>query len=305
MSTPKISVIVPVYNSEIYLRRCIESILSQTFGDFELLLIDDGSTDLSREICDDYFRSDNRIKVFHKLNEGISLTRQFGLDHAYGDYIQFVDSDDWIEQNMLELMYNQAVQESLDIVGCNFWEVNKDGKKEIKTYYTTKEHFLRDIISGYWGVVWKILVKKDLYKKNKICFQEKINGGEDYVVCVKLLTMADSVRCVDKPLYYYNRINPTSIISTPTKSKIYEQIRATELIEQFLKDKNIISDYTRELDIRKFRSKFPLLRSNHIEWYSVFPESNYVYKYLKLGLRNKLYMIVANVDAKIKSRIKW
>ena len=141
--------------------------------------------------------------------------------------------------------------------------------------------------------------------KNNICFPEKINGGEDYVVCVKLLTMADSVRCVDRPLYYYNRINPTSIISTPSKSKIYEQIRATELIEQFLKDKNIISDYTRELDIRKFRSKFPLLRSNHIEWYSVFPESNYVYKYLKLGLRNKLYMIVANVDAKIKSRIKW
>lgn len=305
MFSPKVSVIVPVYNSEKYLRRCIDSILSQTFDDFELLLIDDGSTDLSGKICDDYFRLDNRIKVFHKLNEGISLTRQFGVDHAYGDYIQFVDSDDWIESNMLELMYNQAVQDSSDIVGCNFWEINKDGKKEIKTYYTTKEHFLRDVISGYWGVVWKILVKKDLYKKNNICFPEKINGGEDYVVCVKLLTMADSVRCVDKPLYYYNRINPTSIISTPSKSKIYEQIGATKLVEQFLKDKNIISDYTRELDIRKFRSKFPLLRSNHIEWYSVFPESNYVYKYLKLGLRNKLYMIVANVDAKIKSRIKW
>lgn len=98
---PKISIIVPVYNVEKYLRKCIDSILNQTFKDFELILIDDGSTDESGKICDEYNLKDNRIKVIHKENGGLSSARNAGLDIAQGEYIGFVDSDDWIESDQI------------------------------------------------------------------------------------------------------------------------------------------------------------------------------------------------------------
>ena len=118
MCKPKISVLIPVYNSEKYIKRCIKSVLSQTFLDFELLLIDDGSSDSSGDICDTFAEQDERIKVYHKQNEGISATREFCITHAQGDYIQFIDSDDWVEPDMLHEMYNKAKECDSDIVGC-------------------------------------------------------------------------------------------------------------------------------------------------------------------------------------------
>ena len=107
MNSPKISIIVPVYNAEKYLHRCIDSILTQTFGDFELLLIDDGSTDKSGRICDDYVSKDHRIRIFHKQNGGVASARELGIIQAVGKYSIHVDADDWIESNMLEEMYKK------------------------------------------------------------------------------------------------------------------------------------------------------------------------------------------------------
>ena len=105
MKQPAISIIVPVYNAEKYLRRCIDSILSQSFTDFELILIDDGSTDLSPQICDEYASRDNRIKLIYKKNAGVSAARNDGLDIAQGEFITFVDSDDWVDERYLECLY--------------------------------------------------------------------------------------------------------------------------------------------------------------------------------------------------------
>lgn len=112
---PKISIIVPVYNVELFLHKCIISILSQTFKDFELILINDGSTDKSGEICDVYSQKDSRIKVIHKKNEGQSSARNKGLEIARGDYIGFVDSDDWIEQDMYKTLYESSIKANADI----------------------------------------------------------------------------------------------------------------------------------------------------------------------------------------------
>jgi glycosyltransferase involved in cell wall biosynthesis len=107
---PKISVIVPVYNTELFIKRCIDSIIGQTFTDFEVILVNDNSTDKSPEICGEYANTDNRIKVIHNaVNRGSSVSRKTGLDIASGTYIQFIDSDDWIEQNMCERLYSTAV----------------------------------------------------------------------------------------------------------------------------------------------------------------------------------------------------
>ena len=289
---PKISVIVPVYKAEQYLPRCIDSILAQSFTDFELLLIEDGTPDNSGSICDEYAAKDERIRVFHNPNQGVSATREFGVQHAQGDFIQFVDSDDWIESSMFELMYDQAIQEQADIVGCNFTEVYKDHNHEVRCYYETKDSFVCDIIASYWGVVWKHLVKRCLYIDNDIHFPKGINGGEDYIVCVKLFTNAKQVTCVDKSLYNYNRANESSIMSSFSQKKVKDQIDATIVVEEYLKGACLIEKYKKELDIRKFSAKLPLLKESPKEWLKYFPESDYVTKIRKIGTITKIRIFI-------------
>ena len=124
---PKISVIVPVYKAEKYLHRCVDSIIAQTFTDWELLLVDDGSPDKSGEICDGYSRHDGRIMVYHKNNGGVSTARQTGIDKAIGDYTIHVDPDDWIEPTMLEELYHKATDNNADMVICDFVFEYKSG----------------------------------------------------------------------------------------------------------------------------------------------------------------------------------
>ena len=118
--TPIISIIVPIYKTEKQLGRCIDSILSQTFTDFELILIDDGSPDRCPELCDDYEKQDNRIRVIHKKNEGQARARNIGLDLAKGQYIGFVDSDDYIERDMYEKLYSALVKNNADLCICGY-----------------------------------------------------------------------------------------------------------------------------------------------------------------------------------------
>ena len=117
---PKVSIIVPVYKAEKYLHRCIDSILSQSFTDWELILVDDGSPDSSGAICDEYAQKDARIQVIHKVNGGVSNARQSGMDIAKGEYVIHADPDDWVETNMLEELYGKAKEEDADMVICDF-----------------------------------------------------------------------------------------------------------------------------------------------------------------------------------------
>ena len=121
-----ISIIVPVYNVESYLRKCLDSILAQTYRDLEILVVDDGSTDGSGAICDEYAGKDDRIKVFHTENKGLSCARNLGLDSANGDWIGFVDSDDWIELDMYEVLLRKAEKTGADVVECGVYEEHSD-----------------------------------------------------------------------------------------------------------------------------------------------------------------------------------
>jgi glycosyltransferase involved in cell wall biosynthesis len=120
---PEISIIVPVYNVEKYLEKCLKSILHQIFSDFELILIDDGSTDSSGRICDEYLKRDSRIKVFHKENGGLSSARNYGIEKSTGKYIGFVDSDDYIAKDMYEVLYNNLQRENADVSMCGNYDV--------------------------------------------------------------------------------------------------------------------------------------------------------------------------------------
>ena len=148
MNSPSISIIIPVYKAEKYLHRCVDSVLAQTFTNFELILIDDGSPDNSGAICDEYAKQDGRVKVFHQKNQGVSVARNLGIEQAKGEWIAFIDSDDWVENTMYEEMYHTASLANADIAGCNFWEIFPTHVSVINTFYTSQSLFLSDIISS-------------------------------------------------------------------------------------------------------------------------------------------------------------
>jgi glycosyltransferase involved in cell wall biosynthesis len=287
MLNPAITVIVPVYNAEEYLHKCINSILNQTFSGFELLLINDGSTDSSGKICDEYANTDIRIKVYHKENGGVSSARNVGINNSNGDFLIFVDSDDYIETKMLEDMYRNSQITKSDIVGCDFYQEYENLSIYTSAYFENRQEFLRAVIRNYWGVMWKILVKNDLYKKNNIQFPKNIDGGEDYFVCINLLFYANKVSCINKAYYHYNRINFNSIMAIQSKAKILHQVEATKMVEDFLINKGISQIYRKELNIRKFLAKQGLFKIDFNLWQKTFPESSGAWRYLNQSFKSK------------------
>lgn len=204
---PNLSVIVPVYKVEKYLSRCIESILNQSYSDLELILIDDGSPDNCGEICDEYAKQDDRIVVIHKKNEGVSVARNAGLDIAKGNYIGFVDSDDFIDRKMYGTMIEELESNQCDLAICGYDYVDEDGNIN-RPYNIAKNEMLNqhDVIEKQFDIcptirfgVWNKLYKKDLIKE--IRFPEDLHSGEDGVVLYEYLKRVANVVFVHKPLY--------------------------------------------------------------------------------------------------------
>jgi glycosyltransferase involved in cell wall biosynthesis len=203
---PTISIIVPIYNVEQYLHKCIDSILSQTFKDFELILVDDGSPDNCGEICDEYAAKDKRVKVIHKANGGLSDARNAGLNIVKGDYIGFVDSDDWIESNMYEVLLKLCINNKADVSTClvnfqnnrNEIEVNKsnvsifDSKTAIYLLYEGK-------LNGF--STWNKLYKKEIFNDLKF---PKGRIYEDAAIMYRVFDVANYIAYINYPLYNYN-----------------------------------------------------------------------------------------------------
>ena len=206
----KISVIVPVYNVEKYLDKCIESILNQTFKNLEIILLDDGSTDNSGKMCDEYAKKDSRIKVVHKENGGISDTRNKGIDVSTGEYIGFVDSDDYISEDMFETMYNLSERYGADISVVSYYEIRKNkiidvrdsGELSVMTTEESIKELLRDTkIQSY---PWNKLYRRELFEG--IRYPQGKNF-EDIATTLLLFEKATRVVREEKPVYYYVRRN--------------------------------------------------------------------------------------------------
>jgi glycosyltransferase involved in cell wall biosynthesis len=190
----EVSVIVPVYNAEPYLRRCVDSILGQTFKDFELILVDDGSTDLGGCICDEYALKDSRVKAIHKENGGISSARNMGLDNSCGSWIMFCDDDDSVKPNWIEVLINGAKYNQDRLVMCQYAEVSIDGKERIQeingleniTLLEKKDYYMV-YKSKYAGFVWNRIFNADIIRKSKIYFDETVKMYEDILFCCEYL----------------------------------------------------------------------------------------------------------------------
>lgn len=225
---PKISVIVPVYNVEKYLNRCVDSILNQTFEDFELILVNDGSPDNCGNICDEYAQKDNRVKVIHKKNGGVSSARNVGIDIAQGEYIMFVDSDDWINENMLNDMYNMP---DSDMKVSSIRMIGKDNSTEyiIDTKMYTQEDLLIGFFSEAFPIIcfcgpWCKLYKKDIIFNNAVRFNEDMSLGEDTYFNLNYIKHCKSIYTSEQIYYYYMRENSESLF-TKFRLNMYYDVR--------------------------------------------------------------------------------
>lgn len=204
---PKISVIVPIYNSERYLCRCIDSILCQSFSDFELILVNDGSFDSSKQICDEYEKKDSRIFVIHKENGGVTSARRVGVQNANGEWITFVDSDDCLKKNALELLFSKTDKE-IDIV-----EGKSETNKDIPFDFCSIDEYRNYCISGFLFRTspWAILYRKRLFDDDTFDISRNVRMGEDHIMKVRLAFSSKNKVCVlHTPIYEY-RINESSV----------------------------------------------------------------------------------------------
>ena len=226
-----ISVIVPIYNTEHYLRQCIDSILNQTYRELEILLIDDGSSDGSGEICDEYGRIDTRIRVFHTENKGLSAARNLGLREAKGDYIAFVDSDDWLETNMYDALL-QNLGKTSDISTCGVRREYLGSYCDYNMYNTvfSRQEAIQALTCGFSSAVWNKLYKKTCWEG--VWFPEQ-HVYEDMLVIYKVFLNSNSVSCTSNILYHY-RMRNGSITNTQTIDNLKDYWRAFHIRYIFL-----------------------------------------------------------------------
>lgn len=216
--SPKISLVVPVYNSEKYLHRCIDSILAQTFTDFELLLIDDGSTDKSGKISDDYANLDKRVKVFHKKNGGVSSARNLGLDNASGDFVWFIDSDDWIQNMAMQFLLQKMSALCPDIIFFSFNLISKMSvaapytfdllcKDNTERFYGGRANCAKAIVEiekcGGMGWTWNKVFRRSIIQNHNIRFDTRFAIQEDHLFTFSYLKHVNSILIINHKLYNY------------------------------------------------------------------------------------------------------
>lgn len=212
MSIP-ISIIVPVYNMEKLMRKCLDSILAQTFQDYECLLIDDGSKDGSPAICDEYAQKDERVKVFHKPNGGLSDARNYGLEQAQGKYTIFADPDDWVDAEGLNKLFETAEQENADMTICDFYREDEHARHYEKQEPSSLDHvtILKELFSKIHGSTCNKLIKRELYEKYNIQNPVGIYGCEDQYVMASFLKHDIKIAYCPVAFYHY-MYNPNSLI---------------------------------------------------------------------------------------------
>lgn len=258
----EVSIIVPVYNAEKTLRRCIESILNQEYTDFELILCDDGSKDSSGAICEEYQQKDSRVRVLHKENTGVSDTRNCGMQMAQGKYIQFLDADDWITVDATKLLVRTIKDWDCDLVISDFYRVVGErlshkgdiDEEGVLSQEKFAEFMMRNPADFYYGVLWNKLYKREIIEKHQLRMDSNVNWCEDFLFNLEYLLHAEKIAALQVPIYYYVKTEGSLVSQGMSISKtIKMKITVFEYYSAFYKHVYEEEDYEkRRLRVWRF-----------------------------------------------------
>ncbi|WP_100012064.1 glycosyltransferase family 2 protein [Lentibacillus sediminis] len=316
---PKISIVVPVFNVEPYLKKCIDSILNQTFKDFEVILVNDGSTDNSGQICNEYLDMDARIKVIHNKNGGLSSARNAGLSVSKGEYVGFVDSDDYISENMYEILYHHVIEAASDIVVCDLLPVEEGESHDANQvdpectvcHYTNTQalHKLYDAKSTFVYAVNK-LYRRSIF--NDVAY-DKGRLYEDEFIIHQLLYKSEKVTYIQATLYFYVQ-RAGSIVNSSFSVKKFDRVYALKQREVFFRNKNLPELHQKALKhyMEVFFWYYYLARQDlkeagqeREELKKTFNDSLYsLMKHREIGLKQKAMFLVFRVNPALVEWIK-
>lgn len=285
MENFKVSVIVAAYNIEKYILKCLDSITNQTLKEIEIVIVNDGSTDNTLDIIRKKALKDNRIKIVDKKNQGLIEARKSGLEIATGEYILFVDGDDWLELNTLEILYNNAVCNNSDIVIYNAYLSYNDKKIKLENFKnSTSKNYIKDLfLINIYPNIWSKFIKLDYIKLNNIEFPSKISYAEDLATVASLFMYNPNISYVND--YLYNYYQNENSITKSINTKILEINDALKFIKKILQDKNIYDIYMKEYEYMVYK---------HIFIYS------FINKYSKVGyLGKELYNQYKSYNIKV------
>lgn len=253
----KVSVIVISYNIESYIERCLDSIINQTFNDLEIIIVDDGSNDSTLTIINSKSKLDKRIKVIDKINEGPLLARKVGFEEARGEYILFVDGDDWLREDAIEKLYSTAIKENYDLVYYKFFLAYDDGnliKSKIKSEYEVNDFLKMALVGDVIPSMWSKFIKRDFIIKNKMEFPPNILMAEDLAFTCVLGIHNPKFVILDEYLYYYYQ-RSNSITNNENKKELDINI-AVDFIKAKLDSKGILVKYKEEYNYLVFLHLF-------------------------------------------------
>lgn len=239
----KVSIVVPIYNTELYLKKCIDSLVKQTFKDIEIILVNDGSTDNSEVIIKEYSKKYKNVKAFTKENGGLSDARNYGIKKSTGDYIAFIDSDDFVKENMIEELYNKAVDRGLDVVVCDTYNVYQKNNKETIIKVDSNKNYSDDDIKNYLispPMACIRLFNRSIF--NDLKFKENIYY-EDLELCLKVVNITKKIGFVDKALYFYLQRDGSIMKQKKFNSKLLDIFSVLESNK-----KALYNDYPEEIE---------------------------------------------------------
>ena len=302
MSKYDISIIIPAFNQERHISKCIDSALNQENINTEIIIIDDGSTDNTLKICQEYSAKHSNIIVIHQDNSGLATARNTGLDIARGEWISWIDSDDWIEPNMYELLLQKCNNTSAEMVSYNYFNETEKGSILI----------IHDITIGDFDIIenllhnkldctlWLSFIKRELF--HDIRFVEEINIGEDLLVSIKLFMKKPKRTQISEALYHYRATNDNSIMRSPfSKEKCQQLVRCVGLIEKLLEENSLYQEHIAGIIARRKYAKFKILYTSSlftsISFYELYPNLS---KHIKILSVSDLFhkMILFNTEIK-------
>ncbi len=309
-----ISIIIPIYNSEIYLKKCIESVVNQTYKELEIILLDDGSTDASREICEEYEKKDRRIRLVRLTNKGVSNARNLGLKIATGEYVSFIDSDDNVDPNFIMKMYDSCKKNDTEIcvVNVNYEYSNQiERPLQLETKILSKEEYYKALTGGAKGFVTNKMYKKSIL--NDIYFDTEITIGEDLLFNVKVAKNVKRISILNEYLYNYYQ-NPKSAYNSTYNEKKISEIYAYDKVLEIVKEKSLENLIFYKYEYLKLsiqqKQQYKVTKCKNTEIYIKIKKS--IEKYYKeimtskqISFKQKLYILISNRCFKLLKFLKF